>query len=244
LLTAASTVTGLAMKILKFLKQAMRIGRDQSGLALTEFALAFPFMMTLSIGFVEFGRYANAHTRVSQIAMSVADNTGRIRQTIDITDVDAAMLGAKLAGEGIDFGEHGRVILSMIEENGQAAPNAGQRITWQRCYGAKVIASSYGVAGAGSTNASFSAGFGPAGRKIQAVEDVGINQGVMLVEVSYDYEPMFPISETIVDKLRGKTITATAAYPVRERDNNALQNGESLPTTNARHRLCSTYSPT
>jgi Flp pilus assembly protein TadG len=82
------------------------LARSESGLALVEFALSMPILMMLSVGFIELGRYVNAHTRVSQMALSVADNTGRVVQSIDVTDVDAAMIGARIAGESIDFAQN------------------------------------------------------------------------------------------------------------------------------------------
>jgi Flp pilus assembly protein TadG len=215
---------------------------DTTGLALTEFALILPIFLTFSVGVVELSNYAHAHMRVSQIALSVADNTGRILQTIDNTDVDAAMIGARIAGESINFGQNGRVIVSMIEENGQTGANAGQQITWQRCFGLKNIASSYGLENDGDTTATYAAGFGPTGRKIKSDSDD--DDGVMMVEVIYDYVPIFPVGQSLINGLRGKRIQATAVYPVRERSNNILQNGFNLAATDPRRRLCSSFSAT
>ncbi len=215
---------------------------DTTGIALTEFALILPIFLTFSVGFVELSNYVHAHTRVSQIALSVADNTGRIIQTIDNTDVDAAMIGARIAGESINFAQNGRVIVSMIEENGQTGANAGQRITWQRCFGLKNVASSYGLENAGATSATYATGFGPTGRKI--ISDNDDDDGVMMVEVIYDYVPIFPVGQSLINGLRGKQIQATAVYPVRDRSNNVLQNGFNMVATDPRRRLCSSFSAT
>lgn len=218
-----------------------QLKRNESGLALVEFALSLPILTMLSVGFIELGRYVNAHTRVSQIALSVADNTGRVVQSIDITDVDAAMIGARIAGESIDFAENGRVILSMIEWNGMKnAKKLGQQITWQRCFGAKNVVSSYGLEGAGKNNRNYEDGFGPADNKISASED----KGVMFVEVVYDYQPIFPVGDSMVNALAGRTVRATAAYPVRERSNNALTNGFNLASNDVRQRACNVYGAT
>jgi TadE-like protein len=230
-------IRNIAMRNWQRRKWRDLVGNAQ-GLAMTEFALSLPILMTLSIGFIELASYIHAHMRVSQIALSVADNTGRITQTIDVTDVDAAMIGARIAGEGINFGPNGRVIVSMVEENGLTGANAGQKITWQRCFGAKNVASSYGVEGNGATNATYATGFGPTGNKIVSSGD----DGVMLVEVVYDYDPIFPVGESLIKGLNGKRINSFAAYPVRSRSTNALQNGFGL--TGTRLRLCSAYSAT
>jgi Flp pilus assembly protein TadG len=214
---------------------------DIHGLAMTEFALALPILLALAISFIELANYAHAHMRVSQIALSVADNTGRITQTIDITDVDAAMIGARIAGENIKFGQNGRVILSMIERNGQSGTNAGQKITWQRCFGLRNISSSYGLVDAGKNDATYAAGFGPTGRKIKSAS---ADDGVMFVEVAYDYVPIFPVGQTLINGLRGERISAIAAYPVRERSNNALLNGFNKAANAPEQRLCSAFSAT
>lgn len=214
---------------------AARLRDDHSGLALTEFALSLPILMTISITGVEVASFVNANMRVSQIALSVADNTGRVRQAITENDIDSAMIGARIAGETIDFAAHGRVILSTIEPNGKASPNTGQTILNQRCFGAKVVASSYGLAGDGANNASLAAGVGPVGNKIVAAT----NSAVMFVEVQYNYQPIFLVSDGLIDNLGERNMSFTAAYPVRERYANAIQAG-TLPV--AQRRLCSVFT--
>jgi len=214
---------------------AERLCNDNSGLALTEFALSLPILMTISVTGVEVASFVNANMRVSQIALSVADNTGRVRQAITENDIDSAMIGARIAGETIDFAANGRVILSTIEPNGLASPNTGQRILNQRCFGAKVVASSYGVAGDGATNASLATGVGPAGNQIRAAT----NAAVMFVEVQYDYQPIFLVDNSLLDNLGGRTMQFTAAYPVRERFANNIQAG-TLPV--ARRRMCNVFT--
>jgi hypothetical protein len=57
------------------------------------------------------------------------------------------------------------------------------RVHWQRCYGAKVYPSSYGVQGATNLTA-----FGKTGKQVTAVPSGG---GVIYVEVAYNYRPLF-----------------------------------------------------
>jgi hypothetical protein len=223
-------------------RKLLEIFSNKQGLAMTEFALILPVLMTMSIGFIELASYIHAHMRVSQIALSVADNAGRITQTIDITDVDATMIGARLAGESIKFGQNGRVILSMIERNGETVPSkVGQQISWQRCFGLKNVTSSYGAALAGDTDATYAQGFGPANRRIASTTT---DDGVMMVEVFYDYAPIFPVNNSLIRGLRGSQIRAVAAYPVRDRNSNNLLNGFNLTASDPRHRLCTTFSAT
>jgi Flp pilus assembly protein TadG len=217
---------------------ARRLAADLSGIAMTEFAMSLPVLTALSITGVETAHYVTANMRVSQIALSVSDNAGRIRDSIDETDVDAIMIGARIAGQSIDFGQNGRVILSMVESNGLTGANAGQKMTWQRCFGAKNIASSYGEQGDGATNASHADGFGPADNRIVAPA----GDGLMFVEVVYDYQPLFLVDSDLIAGLSNQTIRYTAAFPVRERDDNAIKNGFGL--SNSQKRLCTTFSAT
>jgi hypothetical protein len=221
-----------------FRRRLERVRSDTSGIALTEFALMLPILCAVCITAVELANYAHATMRVSQIALSVADNSGRIRDSIDEADVDAILIGAKLAGESIQFGSHGRVILSMVEHNGRTGSSAGQKITWQRCFGMKPIESSYGFEGDGATTGIHADGFGPPGNKIAALP----NDGLMFVEVVYDYQPIFDVGSELLAGLSGKTVRYTAAFPVREREENGIANGFGL--SNSEKRLCSSYTAT
>lgn len=216
-----------------------RIRGDRAGLALTEFAMAMPIICLMSVTGIEFANYARACMNVSQMALSAADNAGRIQDRIDEADIDSIFIGSRNAGQTIKFGAHGRVILSMVEVNGQTGANAGQKITWQRCYGAKTVSSSYGAAGDGATNNSLAAGVGPTGKKIAAEAGTG----VMFVEIVYDYQPIFPVAGFMVNDIRNKTLRYTAAFPVRERINNALTDGFKF-VENDKHRACTKFSAT
>ncbi len=206
---------------------------DRSGIAMVEFALGLPLLVAISMGGIELTNYSAAKMRASQIALMVADNAGRVRVSIDETDIDEVMIGARIEGANMEFGTHGRVILSSLETNGLTGADAGQTIRWQRCFGAKQIASSYGVEGDGKLDNSLAAGVGPAGHKIKALS----NMVVMFVELNYNYKPL--ISEEI---LGPKVITSTAAYIVRERTNQSVTN--TAPLTTAQKRLCSRFSST
>lgn len=227
------------MAIAKSLKKTCaRLRRDERGLALTEFAMSLPILCLLSITGIEVANYARACMNVSQIALSAADNAGRIRDRIDEGDVESIFIGSRNAGENIQFGANGRIILSMVEVNGRTGSEAGQKITWQRCFGNKNVPPSYGNAGDGATDATLAAGVGPTGNKITAEAGTG----VMFVEIVYDYQPIFPVTGFIVDDLRNRRLRYTAAFPVRERTNNALTNGFAL--TEDQKRLCSRFSST
>lgn len=179
--------------------------RNCSGVAMLEFAFSLPIILLMGLGGTELAHMAIARERVDQIAMLVADNAARVRDTIDENDVNDIMTGAKLVGQSIDFGNHGRIILSNVQNN---PTNTGQWIRWQRCAGAKNVSSSYGAVNAGWQDTSLQAGVGPTGNKVTAATGTI----VMFVEVVYDYQPIVP-----VNYFGARTFTATQAFNVRDR---------------------------
>ena len=212
---------------------ASRLRANTSGIAMTEFALSLPILISLTFVGIETANFTLANMRASQIALMVADNAGRVRTSIDEADINEVMIGARLAGENMQLGTNGRIILSSLEPNGLPSPNTGQMIRWQRCFGNKNVQSTFGAQGDGTTNATLVNGMGPVGRKIQAMNGAAI----MFVELVYDYEPV--ITDAFFTP---RMVRYTAAYTVRERASNTLSNLQNM--SNAQKRLCTNFSPT
>lgn len=234
-----------------------RLARAQRGVALTEFAITAPVVLMLGLGGVELGNYASANLRVSQIAMAVADNAGRVRTTIDESDVAEVMIGALKMGEPLGLARNGRIILSDLEQrttttgtNGKGPVSPGnpdgyrQWIRWQRCVGALAATSSYGVPrdGAGqpvtnlddTTNADHGA---VEGASIIDGMGAAANQiaaapgtAVMVVEVVYTYQPLAPIS-LVTAVVRTPQIRRLVAFNVRQRTAYSLRNDARLSGT-------------
>ena len=182
--------------------------RDQSGIALVEFALTLPIVVVLGLGALETANLALAHLRVSQIAMTVADNAGRVTSAIDEVDIGEVFAGAESVGQAIDFQQNGRVVLSSLQDNMNTNTSLrGPMINWQRCFGSLAVAPSYGFENKGRNDATLRPGMGPTGRKIQALP----NTAVMFVEVSYNYQPM------VKAVLQPQVIRYESAFNVRER---------------------------
>ena len=200
------------------LRLLTRLAPDRTALAATELAMTMPLFLILLAGGVELTHFATTHMRVSQIAVSLADNASRAKQDvvsgvlrIREVDVNESFAAAQFQSGGLDLEANGRVILSSLERN----PSGGQYIHWQRCFGDADYDSSYGEQGAGLTGPTMS-GMGPAGRQVAAEADTAI----MFVEVVYDYDPV-----TFGDYFKAGPIRKTAAMYVRdERDLSGIYN--------------------
>lgn len=188
---------------------ARRLASDRSGVAMVEFAFTAPLVLGMGMLGTETAYLVITHMKVSQVAMQVADNASRIGEQDVLTarkvferDINEVLVGAEKLGETINIFEQGRVIVSSLQRNA----DGGQWVAWQRCRGAKVYDSAFGVEGDGQTGTSF-AGMGATGREITASQGTA----VMFVEVAYDFDSLTPF-----DIFEGQTITYTAAFNVRD----------------------------
>lgn len=194
--------------------------RCTGGFALTEFAFALPIFLFLLLGGLEITNFVMAHARVNQIAITVADNAGRIRTGIDESNIYEVFSGAALVGQSLDFANGGRVVLSSLEPNGLTGADEGQMINWQRCFGSLAVAPVHGRQGKGRTNSELVNGMGPAGSEIRSAS----SSAVMFVEVTYQYEPMFfGVLESTSNRIRYES-----AFNVRDRTNQAITNTQNL----------------
>lgn len=197
-----------------------RLRVDEQGVAFVEFALIAPALLFLILGGLEVVNYALAQLKVNQIAMTVADNAGRVTTGIDEANVYEVFAGAGVIGQSMDFQKHGRIVLSSLQDNEQKGNKHGQMINWQRCWGDLGTAPAYGTEGAGRADNTLQNGMGANGNTITSIPGTA----VMFVEVSYDYQPL--ISDTILPV--SGTIRRESAFNVRGRQNNDISNTQSL----------------
>ncbi|MET0309577.1 MAG: TadE/TadG family type IV pilus assembly protein [Sphingomonas sp.] len=243
------------MQLRALIERVRGLGADRSGVALIEFALTVPVILLLGLGGVELGNFMMANLRISQIAMSVADNAGRVRTTIDEADISEVMMGARKMGDAISLASNGRIILSDLEQRTTTTGTGGkgavtttnpngyrQWIRWQRCSGDLSAISSYGVpinsSGTAVTNidSTTNADHG-AVESASTIDGMGptgnqiaasTGTAVMMVEIVYNYQPVVP-----VNFLGPLTIRRVAAFNVRQRTAYSLRNDGNL-TGNAR----------
>lgn len=209
----------------QFLGGQKSLAKNQSGLALIEFAFIAPVFMIFVASGAELANYATESTQVSQLALQVADNAARIgegdplaNKKITETQINDLFTGAEIHAGDLDiYGSHtedgnaipnGRIILSSLETMANPNPTGKFKIAWQRCRGLDTTYTpQYGVAGEPSgTNID---AMGPAGRQVTAVAGTP----VMFAEVRYRYQPLFLNGFAIKDY---EYINAVAAMMVRD----------------------------
>lgn len=187
------------MKMASFIRMRS-LRRDKRGMAMVEFALSLPLLMTLILVGLELTNYVLANHRVRQIAAMTADNASRLRSQMSEAYINQLFVGVQKAGAGMDFQTRGRVILSSVQNN--AAAN-GQWIRWQRCYGSLSRASKYGTQGKGQTDTS-----------LPTINGLVAQPGsaIMYAEAEYQYKPLI-----LSSFLNNRRIVHETAFIVRQR---------------------------
>lgn len=178
------------MKFPKIARLAKKLRSDASGISMVEFALVLPVILTLGLYGAEVARMANTKMKVSQIALSLADNASRLGQTdnsgvtptITENDVEAILNGALRQGRSIGLEENAKVILSSLEYED---PEDKQFIAWQRCIGDVDWDSRYGNdSDKNGLNGDELPGMGEGSTQITAQS----GSAVMFVEIRYEFE--------------------------------------------------------
>ena len=202
-----------------------------SGVALLEFALVLPLILTMALAGAELTNFITTKMRVSQLALQLADNGARMgsgsqlqAKTISETDINDLFIGAQRQSSELDLNANGRVILSDLEPTASPNTAATYKIGWQRCYGLKTShASTYGTYNTASGRNL--TGIGPAGRKVTAQD----NNATMFVEVFYTYKPLIVFD----DFIPATSITEIASMAVRDRrDLTQIYNSAHDPVAN------------
>lgn len=192
-----------------------RLALSRAGAAYLEFAYVFPACMAIGVGGVEATSFAMTHTRISQVALSMADNASRVGQDSGLSltqfsegDVADTFAGGVAQAGDRDIVKKGRVVLTSVELNSAGNPY----IHWQRCMGelkesGVLVKSKYGKENDVLGNAT-TGGIGPAGAKL-----VPPTAGaIMFVEIFYEYQPM--ITTAYFGRPR---VDYTASFIVRDK---------------------------
>ena len=210
-----------------------KLARNRSGVAMVEFALGAPLVLTAGLWGTETANLALTTMRVNQLTAQIADNASRISEQSALQthrvyegDINDVLYGAQLQAGKLDLFRNGRVIISSLEVRPDGTT---QYIHWQRCRGAKQAASSYGV-----ENQNLPKGMGPTGEEVLAQPD----EAVIFVEVHFDYQPL------ISNRFIGSTsLRSIASFTVRDQ-RDLTQVYQQDPNSPDPVQGCSTYNGT
>jgi hypothetical protein len=219
---------------MSLLRQLRRLLRNKSGVSAVEFALGAPFLLTAGLWGSETANYALVNMKVGQLAVHIADNASRIGDTSTLqnrkiyeSDINDVVYGAQIqGGPTIGLFDNGRVIISSLQVR-DAGAGEEQYIHWQRCRGAKNVASSFGDEGDVKPD-----GMGREGNEVLAQA----GDAVIFVEVNYTYQPL--ISANFMGSL---DIISTASFTVRD-DRDLSQIYQRDPMNPDAEQQCSVYS--
>lgn len=207
------------------------IVKDCRAVAIVETSFALPLILLVGLGGMELANLVMIHSRISQVALGVADNASRIGGVtgkVQESDINEVFTGAELQSAGLDWASKGRIILSSLEvvkvlDNKGNVTSSGQGLRWQRCMGGL-------RQGVVPMTANATSGIGPTGgKKLLAID----GSAVMFVEVFYDYSPM-----VMPDLFGERRLHYTAAFTVREaRDLTGGVNGV-YPSSGVTEKTC------
>jgi hypothetical protein len=223
---------------------ARSLRASESGVVIVEFAYTLPIFVAFGFVGIETSNYAVNNMRASLIAMTVADNMSRAKQSVPLglpqlreVDINDALIGARIqGGDKLQIFENGRIIVSSLQRD----TSGRQWLAWQRCKGKLNRQSLYGVQGdrQPATGTSGFQGMGQGSARVRAEP----NSAIIFAEVVYRYQPIF--TNYFFGNLE---IRREAAFYVR--DDRDLTGGPELngvynPNPTATRSGCDVYNST
>lgn len=112
---------------LQFGRLMHRLRAEQQGIAMVEFALALPVLMTLFYGTVEVTRYVLITQKVEKLAHAVADMTAQ-SATATTATLDQVMAAASDIMNPYTMSSNGRIIISSLY---RAAGETDATVSWR-----------------------------------------------------------------------------------------------------------------
>ncbi len=146
---------------------------NRQGIAVVEFALALPVLMTLFYGTIEITRYILITQKVEKLAHSVADVTAQ-SQTVTLASLNQVMAAASDIMNPYTLSTNGRIIVSSLY---RAAGVFNASVSWRYTGGGTLSAAS--KLGALGSTPSMPAGF--------TFEE---RENVIAAEVFYQFSPL------------------------------------------------------
>ncbi len=151
-------------------KKLQQFKQESKGASMVEFALILPLLITVSLGIYETTNYVLLSAKLNEIAAGVANWVGAQTSTATITD---CLIGANLMGTNYNFSGKGEVVVTGLQQVGSTT---SQKLVWQQ-------------ASAGGTS-QLTTNLGT-GQVQYAPFSILLDANVIVVEVTYDYQPTF-----------------------------------------------------
>lgn len=146
--------------------------RNDRGSVFVEFAMAMPVLSLLLLGGVELGRYVLLNQKLDRTVMTLSDLIASTT-TVTIAEIDQVFNATSLVMDPFPLGAQGAVVISSVRE-----VSGNPEIVWQRTGGGSLsVTSVVGIQGGAAT--------------LSNDDLVDNNQGVIVGEVFYEYQPWF-----------------------------------------------------
>jgi len=134
--------------------------------------MAMPVLSLLLLGGVELGRYVLLNQKLDRTVMTLSDLVASTT-TVTIAEIDQVFNATSLVMDPFPLGAQGAVVISSVRE-----VSGNPEIVWQRTGGGSLsVTSVVGIQGGAAT--------------LSNDDLVDNNQGVIVGEVFYEYQPWF-----------------------------------------------------
>lgn len=162
------------MRLIKDSRIGKRMVRDRQGVAMIEFAFAFPIFLILTLGVIDISRLLLLEQRIALTARTMADLVAQ-QDTLNEADLASLYSAVEFVAKPFDMSTDGTVILTSVAAPSGALP---AEIQWQRV-------------GAGTLSATST--LGQPGSPAILPQGFVFDPAFTLIvsEVFYDYSPLF-----------------------------------------------------
>jgi hypothetical protein len=173
-----------------------------AGVALIEFALVLPLLILLFVGATEVTRFAILHQKLDKAASAMADY---VTQGKEVASPDLDVFSQALQQIVNPFSFNGTVIFTSVLLNADVAnppcpASPAPCIMWQ----GKRLGSDASLIGAAGGAASLPAGF-----------TMQNGQNIIVTEIFYHFDPILPLTGTLIPALGSQTVYKSAIYKPR-----------------------------
>ncbi len=150
----------------------MRFGRCERGLALVEFALMLPILLTLLAGVIEMTRYIWINHKILRLSAEVNDLVSQ-SPGMSANEMNVIFEASEFVMRPFEMGNDSLIIVSSVSGTGANPP----QVNWRQCgAGSLSVAGSVGSAGSDANI--------PNGLVLDPLDNI------IITEVYYEYKPL------------------------------------------------------